>query len=117
ETRGGFSQGRGVVAEGRDVTTVVAPDAQVRILLLADEQARLQRRAKELHGSTDTDAPNATRDQVVRRDADDSTVSTFTTAADGVVTVDTSTLTLQEALEAVQAVVTRGETNAATEES
>ncbi|HLR27204.1 MAG TPA: (d)CMP kinase [Ruania sp.] len=110
ETRGGFSQGRGVVAEGRDVTTVVAPQAQVRILLLADEQARLQRRAKELHGSTDTDALEATRDQVVRRDADDSTVSNFTTAADGVVTVDTSALSLQEALAAVQDVVARWET-------
>lgn len=112
ETRGGFSQGRGVVAEGRDVTTVVAPQAQVRILLLADEQARLQRRAKELHGTTDTDALEATRDQVVRRDADDSTVSNFTTAADGVVTVDTSALTLQEALAAVQDVVARWETTA-----
>lgn len=107
ETRGGFSQGRGVVAEGRDVTTVVAPDAQVRILLLADEQARLQRRAQELHGSADATALAATRDQVVRRDADDSTVSNFTTAADGVVTVDTSTLTLAEAIAAVQDVVDR----------
>ena len=43
--------GSGVVAEGRDITTVVAPDADVRILLLASEEARLARRAKELHGA------------------------------------------------------------------
>src|SRR6188508_1303187 len=40
----------GVVAEGRDITTVVAPDARVRVLLTASEEARLQRRAAELHG-------------------------------------------------------------------
>lgn len=37
----------GVVAEGRDITTVVAPDAPVRILLTASEEARLARRSKE----------------------------------------------------------------------
>ncbi|HIZ37269.1 MAG TPA: (d)CMP kinase [Candidatus Ruania gallistercoris] len=100
-----FSQGRGVIAEGRDITTVVAPEAEVRILLLADEQARLERRARELHGSTDAAVLAATRDQVVRRDADDSTVSNFTTAADGVVTVDTSTLTLDEAVHTVRTVI------------
>ncbi|CAM3383480.1 (d)CMP kinase [Occultella aeris] len=103
----GFSGGRGIVAEGRDITTVVAPDAQVRILLLADEAARLARRARELHGTTDSAALEATRDQVVRRDADDSTVSNFTTAADGVLTVDTSTMTLEESVDTVRGIVTR----------
>ena len=35
-----------IVAEGRDITTVVAPDAQVRILLTASEAARMARRGK-----------------------------------------------------------------------
>ena len=34
------SNGRRIVAEGRDITTVVAPDASVRILLTASEEAR-----------------------------------------------------------------------------
>ena len=102
---GSYSGGRGVIAEGRDITTVVAPDAPVRVLLLADEQARLERRARELHGTVDAGALDATRDQVVRRDADDSTVSNFATAADGVVTVDTSTLSLDEAVDTVRAVI------------
>ncbi|ACQ80402.1 cytidylate kinase region [Beutenbergia cavernae DSM 12333] len=101
----GSFEGRGIVAEGRDITTVVAPDADVRILLLAREDARLARRAREVHGSDDDDAIAATRDQVLRRDADDSTVSTFTVAADGVVTVDTSDLDLQQAIAAVEQVV------------
>ncbi len=102
---GGFSEGRGIVAEGRDVTTVIAPDARVRILLLADEQARLARRAKELHGESDAKAIEATRDQVLRRDADDGTVSNFTTAADGVHTVDTSNLSLDQAIATVHQLV------------
>lgn len=104
---GGFAQGRGVVAEGRDITTVVAPDADVRVLLTASAEARLARRARELHGSASAAAVEATRDQVLRRDADDSTVVEFQTAADGVVTVDSSDLDLPGTVAAVLAVVAR----------
>ena len=95
----------GVVAEGRDITTVVAPDASVRVLLTASEEARLRRRSAELHGATDAAAVEATRDQVVRRDRDDSTVSTFTEAAPGVVLVDTSDLDFEQSVAAVLEVV------------
>ncbi|MHA3947638.1 (d)CMP kinase [Cellulomonas bogoriensis] len=105
ERDGGFSGGRGVVAEGRDITTVIAPDADVRLLLTASEEVRLARRATELHGQAGAAAVEATRDQVVRRDREDSTVVDFLTAADGVVTVDSSTLDLEETVEAVLAVV------------
>ncbi len=102
-----FSGGRGIVAEGRDITTVIAPDADVRLLLIASEEARLARRAREVHGSADAAAVEATRDQVVRRDADDSTVAQFLTAADGVVTVDSSALDLDQTVDAVLGVVER----------
>ncbi|MBI4939806.1 MAG: (d)CMP kinase [Actinobacteria bacterium] len=95
----------GVVAEGRDITTVVAPDADVRILLTADERARLARRAREVHGSDDESALAATRDQVLRRDADDSTVSSFHEAADGVLHLDSSDLSFEETVGAVLDVV------------
>ena len=107
ERAGGWSGGRGVVAEGRDITTVVAPDADVRVLLTADEQARLARRARELHGTDDAAAIAATHDQVVRRDADDSTVVQFHVAADGVTTVDSSLLDLEQTVAAVLDVVER----------
>lgn len=97
----------GIVVEGRDITTVVAPDATVRILLLAEESARLSRRAKELHGHADEAALIATRDQVVRRDAQDSMVSSFLHAAPGVVSIDTSRLDLAGAVETVLDVVER----------
>ncbi len=95
----------GVVAEGRDITTVVAPDADVRILLTASEHARLARRALEVHGSDDEQALAATRDQVVRRDADDATVASFLEASDGVLHLDSSGLSLEQTVDAVIAVV------------
>lgn len=95
----------GVVAEGRDITTVVAPDAPVRILLTASEEARLARRSKELHGDAEEHSVAATRSQIVDRDKADSRVSQFTVAADGVTTVDTSHLDFEGSVAAVLAVV------------
>jgi cytidylate kinase len=95
----------GVVAEGRDITTVVAPDADVRILLTANQKARLARRARELHGDADHAAVSATHDQIVRRDLDDSTVSQFMEPAPGVTCVDTSDLDFQQSVEAVLDVI------------
>lgn len=95
----------GVVAEGRDITTVVAPDADVRLLLTASPQARLARRSTELHGHAGADAVAATHDQIVRRDEADSTVSNFLEAADGVHVVDTSDLDFQQSVDAVLAII------------
>lgn len=89
---------RGIVAEGRDITTVVAPHAPVRVLLVADPAARVARRQAELGGKVDT--AQAT-DQVIRRDRDDSTVATFTEAAEGVTVVDSTHLSLDEVIDRI----------------
>lgn len=95
ERHGGSSQGRGVVAEGRDITTVIAPDADVRILMTAAEDVRVARRAGE-------GADVATvRAAVLGRDRQDSTVVSFLEAADGVHELDTTDLTIDEAVRAV----------------
>ena len=91
----------GIVVEGRDITTVVAPDADVRVLLTASEQARLARRALEVHGTDDDEAIAATRDHVVRRDAQDSTVADFLAAGEGVTVVDSSHLSFEETVQAL----------------
>jgi len=98
----------GIVAEGRDITTVVAPQADVRVLLIADADARLARRAAQDSAGSDEAARQATRDQVLRRDRDDSTVSEFHTAADGVVTIDSSRLDLEQTVQAVLRLVRAG---------
>jgi GTP-binding protein len=95
----------GIVVEGRDITTVVAPDADVRIILTASPGVRLARRAVEVHGSDDDAAIEATRDQVLRRDDDDATVSEFLSAADGVETLDSSNMTLDQTVDAVYDIV------------
>jgi cytidylate kinase len=100
----------GVVAEGRDITTVVAPDAPVRILLTASEEARLARRSTELHGAADEASVAATRSQIVDRDRADSAVSEFSVAADGVTTVDTSHLDFEGSVRAVLQVVGAAQT-------
>ncbi len=95
----------GWVAEGRDITTVVAPDADLRLLLLAREDARLARRAIDLHGASDDRSVAATRDQIVRRDEQDSTVAAFTEAAPGVEVIDSSDLTVDQTVDAVLALL------------
>ncbi|MFK0085031.1 (d)CMP kinase [Glutamicibacter sp. NPDC090743] len=87
-----------IVAEGRDITTVVAPDADARILLTASKEARLRRRGLQL-GGTQNESQLAT--QVLARDAKDSTVVNFTQAADGVMTVDSSDLDFEQTIDAV----------------
>jgi len=86
--------------EGRDITTVVCPEAVVRVLLVADPVRRMARRGAELAGALD-DA--ALRDQVLRRDRDDSTLVNFTDAAPGVAVIDSTELTVDEVVEHILA--------------
>ncbi|MFC7623875.1 (d)CMP kinase [Microlunatus sp. GCM10028923] len=88
----------GIVVEGRDITTVVAPEAPVRVLLVADPAARVARRQAELGDRVDHEAVT---DQVIRRDRDDSTVAQFTDAAPGVTVVDSTDLTLEQVIDVI----------------
>lgn len=91
-----------IVAEGRDITTVVAPEAPVRILLTASEEARLRRRGLQLGG---TQSAADLHRQVIGRDARDAATTSFTTAADGVVTIDSSDLDFEQTVQMVLDVV------------
>ncbi|MEY8570058.1 (d)CMP kinase [Brevibacterium linens] len=91
----------GIVVEGRDITTVVAPDADVRILMTARDEVRVARRAKEVHGNADAEAIAATQDLVTGRDAKDSATTSFLEAADGVFTLDTSDIDFDQVVETV----------------
>ncbi len=91
----------GIIVEGRDITTVVAPDAPVRILLTASEEARMSRRSAELTG---VDA-STTSEALRSRDAQDSRVVDFMNAADGVTTIDSTDLDFEQTIEAVVSLV------------
>lgn len=91
----------GIVVEGRDITTVVAPDAQVRILLTASEEARMGRRSAELAGVS----AETTARELSSRDAQDSRVVDFMNAADGVTTIDSTDLDFAQTIAAVVGLV------------
>jgi cytidylate kinase len=94
----------GIVVEGRDIGTVVAPDATVKIYLTADPAARAARRRAELPA---TDASiEATQAALARRDHIDSTRASapLAKAADAI-EVDATHLTLPEVIEAVLDIV------------
>ena len=83
----------GVVAEGRDIGTVVAPAALVKVFLTAGSRARAQRRAVEQGSAIDvTEADQARRD---RLDAAQSA------KAEDAVLIDTTDLTLDEVIESI----------------
>ena len=92
-----------VVVEGRDITTVVAPDAPVRILLTAAPEVRAARRAGELAGENAA----AVAEALHRRDASDSTVVDFLNAAEGVEVVDSTELDFPQTIDAVLTVIER----------
>ncbi|MEU4208173.1 (d)CMP kinase [Rothia terrae] len=92
------NSGYRMVAEGRDITTVVAPDADARILLTASEEVRLARRGLQLGGTQNNEQ---LAQQVSARDAKDSKVNNFTEAAEGVTLVDSSDLNFEETIDAV----------------
>jgi cytidylate kinase len=94
----------GVVVEGRDITTVVAPEAKIRLLLTASEEVRLKRRSAEL----DPEAAKEVHRQVSQRDQSDSKVVDFMTPAPGVVLVDTTELNFVQTVAAVRELIERG---------
>ena len=90
--------GPGIVVEGRDIGSVVWPDAPVKLYLSADASARATRRAAE-EGGSDVDS---TRESLLARDQIDSgrTVSPLV-MADGAVHIDTTAYSLDEVIDQV----------------
>ncbi|MDP4508513.1 (d)CMP kinase [Nonomuraea sp. NBC_00507] len=84
-----------IVVEGRDIGSVVYPDAPVKVYLTASPEARAQRRSAELAGTT----AEAQQEAMARRDTLDSTRKTDPLSmAAGAVEVDTTALTLEEVI-------------------
>jgi cytidylate kinase len=91
----------GAVVEGRDITTVVFPEAQKRILLTASEEVRLGRRSAELPEGT------SIADQVTKRDQNDSKVVDFLVPAAGVHLVDSTELDFDSTVNAIIALIAK----------
>jgi cytidylate kinase len=85
------------VAEGRDIGTVVAPRAPVKVFLTASAEERARRRAVELG----TDVETVMRDQALRDEQDRSREHSPLRAAPDAVELDTTGLTIDEVVERV----------------
>jgi cytidylate kinase len=92
----------GIVVEGRDIGSVVWPEAEVKLFLTADPAARAARRAAE-NGSTSLETTEA---ELLRRDAIDSGRTTAPLVVpDGAVHLDTTPWELDEVIDRVVAIV------------
>jgi cytidylate kinase len=85
------------VAEGRDIGTVVAPRAEVKVFLTADPAERARRRAAELGADPST----VLAEQAIRDERDRNRAHSPLEAADGAVVLDTTDLTLEQVVERV----------------
>jgi cytidylate kinase len=105
--------GQGIVVEGRDIGSVVLPDADVKVWLVADPAVRAARRAAEDAAAGRGVAPveevpavDAVAQELARRDALDAGRATSpTTQAEDAVVVDATHLGLAEVIDAVVALV------------
>lgn len=94
----------GVVLEGRDIGTVVYPDAPHKFFLTAREEVRAQRRFAELHGADPQTTLGTVREALLERDARDTgrALAPLIPAPDARI-VDTSDLTLEQVLDDILA--------------
>jgi cytidylate kinase len=95
--------GDGIVVEGRDITTVVLPDADLKVFVTADPSVRAARRAAQDTGLGKEDVDvRQTETALMERDAKDSTRAASPLArADDAVVLDTTDLTLDQVIERV----------------
>jgi len=95
----------GIVVEGRDIGTVVAPHADLKVYLTADPEARARRRAAEMTDEHNREV-SSVRQDLMRRDHYDSSRATAPlSVADDAVTVDTTELTLAEVIDTIAGLV------------
>ena len=92
----------GIVMEGRDIGTVVFPDADVKIYLTASIEQRTLRRAKELTEKGNNVSLEEMKEAIMKRDFKDSTreISPLT-KAEGAIEVDTSKVSIEEQVEII----------------
>lgn len=95
-----------VVMDGRDIGTVVLPEAEVKVFLTASVEQRALRRWKELCAKGESPDLATIQEEIAQRDYDDShRAAAPLRQAEDAVLLDTSALNLEESLEALHAIV------------
>ncbi len=105
------TQPRGAVLDGRDIGTVIAPDAEVKLFVTASLEARASRRWKEMHARGDPRTLEEITEDLRRRDHRDCTrAEAPLREAEDAVVLDTSEMGIDEAIEAaIRLVITPSE--------
>lgn len=92
----------GVVAEGRDTTSVVFPDAEVKVYLVASPSVRAERRTKDMEALGVETSTDEQLEQITARDNADSTrAASPLTKVPGAVEIDTSKVSIEEQVQRV----------------
>ena len=100
------TQAGGAVLDGRDIGTVIAPDADVKLFVTASLEARAQRRWKEMHARGDPRTLEQITEDLRRRDERDRTrAEAPLRAAEDAVVLDTSEMGIEEAIAAAVAAI------------
>ena len=96
----------GAVLDGRDIGTVICPDAPVKLFVTASAECRAERRFKELSvKDPDTTFEQVLADVVARDQRDAERATAPMVAADDAVTIDTSDMTIEQAIAAASDVI------------
>jgi cytidylate kinase len=91
------AEGRSVVCEGRDIGTVVFPDAELKIFMIASVEERAKRRQKDFAAMGVNKSIRELMDEIEARDKKDSTrANSPLTKADGAIEMDTTGMTLED---------------------
>lgn len=101
-----FKQAPGLVADGRDMGTVVFPDAQNKVFLTANAEERAKRRYKQLIAKgISANLIQITQEIEARDNRDKERKNAPLAVADGALTIDSSTLPVNQVIEAVLSLV------------
>ncbi|MCD8036800.1 MAG: (d)CMP kinase [Clostridiales bacterium] len=101
-----MAQKTSVVMDGRDIGTVVLPNAEVKIYLNADVEERAKRRLKDFSAQGKTETLEAVVEQIKQRDHNDMTREyNPLRKAEGAIEIDTTGMTVDEVAEAVMKIV------------
>lgn len=109
DTQRNMAKKYNVIMDGRDIGTVVVPDAQVKIFLTASAEARAHRRYLQLIQKGQKTTEEQVLAEQIQRDHNDSTrAAAPLKQAEDAVLVDTSALTLEQSIQAVEEIIRRG---------
>lgn len=102
DTQRGLAKTHSVIMDGRDIGTVILPDAQVKIFLTASAEARAERRYQEYLDKGQQVTLDEVLEQMLHRDKQDTErAAAPLRQAEDAVRVDTSRMTLEQSIQAV----------------